>query len=411
MLSAGFDTWRKSEYNAFIQGCALFGKEAFEQIAEYIETKTAEEVAEYARAFWTVGKLYLNDFEKVTQKMAQQAVYREEVAHYQELATQKVLGAASPLEIDFPFCRSTAFSSEVDLLILMGVACYGWGEWPKIRGLLNQYVPFQFDTSVRLRGDVELCRRAEAVMKSVKKEREEMSTRQNNEKESILQELQTLEANQQQIQSEMEEIQIQIQNLQKYVDETREEQFNHRLRLSDFNLSEEMILQLVPICEMFRGGVIANLAELEKYVRQKLILPRKTLQNLIAMFVEKRGTRSKFMLKEMYINKDLQCVDFSCDMEMSPAVRQCCLEQAALTKAADGPHVLDVKSIIMQMEKEREAKTDKLVQLVEGKSIAVGQLMEKEVLEMVGVTEEEMKKLIGKELTVKNVWVEEKYDV
>lgn len=403
LLSAGFDTWKKSEYNLFIQGCAEFGKDAFEQIAALIETKTAEEVAEYAQSFWTVGKVHLSDFEKVTQKIAQQALYREETTHYQELAIQKVLGVSAPLDLEFPFCRSSTFSSEVDLLIVLGVACYGWGEWWKIRGLLNKYAPFQFDTSVRLRSDLEISRRAEALMKSIKKEREETSTRQNSEKESLLQELQALETSQQQINSEMEGIQTQIQALQKVVDETREEQFNHRLRLSDFNFSEETILQIVPICEMFRGGVIANFAELEKYVRQKLILPRKTLQNLLTMFVEKRGTRSKFMLKEMYINKDLQCVDFSCDMEMSPAVKQCCLDQAALTNANDGPHVLDVKSIIGQMEKEQEAKVAKLLQLVEEESIAAGQLTAKEVLEMVGVTEEEMKKLIAKELVVVDV--------
>ena len=56
LLQEGFDKWKKGEYSLFVQGCMEYGSEEYEKIAELIQTKTVEEVKEYAAVFWKKGR-------------------------------------------------------------------------------------------------------------------------------------------------------------------------------------------------------------------------------------------------------------------------------------------------------------------------------------------------------------------
>ena len=56
LLGEGFDTWSKYEYCGFVQGCITYGPTDYDHIAEAIGTKTANEVEEYSRVFWSEGE-------------------------------------------------------------------------------------------------------------------------------------------------------------------------------------------------------------------------------------------------------------------------------------------------------------------------------------------------------------------
>lgn len=56
LLGEGFDTWSKYEYYGFVQGCVTYGPTDYDHIAEAIGTKTANEVKEYSRVFWSEGE-------------------------------------------------------------------------------------------------------------------------------------------------------------------------------------------------------------------------------------------------------------------------------------------------------------------------------------------------------------------
>ena len=55
LLGEGFDSWRKADMLAYVQAAMDFGPDAYDQIAEAMGTKTAEEVARYADVFWKRG--------------------------------------------------------------------------------------------------------------------------------------------------------------------------------------------------------------------------------------------------------------------------------------------------------------------------------------------------------------------
>lgn len=421
LLAEGFEDWRKSEYYAFLQGCVEYGPTAYREIANMIQSKTEEEVKEYSEVFWTRGKLLLlailicreliPDFQKIQQKVTQQASFREEAEHYQEYAALKVLMQPSPLELDLPGTRSTVFPPEADIFIVMGIAAYGWGQWSRIRQLLNSYIPFQYDYLIRLKSDSEIARRAEVLMKALKKEREEVAARQetlkrqwNQEKEALQLELIQITKNKEQMRQQIHSNQLQIQELQKQVAFIHEQQFNHRLRLSDFNLDQDIILKLIPICEILRGGVLANQSELERFIRGLVPLSYRVIEKLVMMFAEKeRGSRNKFVLRNLYWNKERNCVDFSCDLTMTEMMQSTCLECAKKTEENGGLHVTDIKALLQQEEAGKQKKVEKLLSVMkERKFISINEIYSEEFLNQVGMTKSEMISLAPKYL----VWTE-----
>ena len=56
LLGEGFDTWSKFDYSGFVQGCVTFGPSDYAHIAEAMGTKTAKEVEEYSKVFWSEGE-------------------------------------------------------------------------------------------------------------------------------------------------------------------------------------------------------------------------------------------------------------------------------------------------------------------------------------------------------------------
>lgn len=56
LLGEGFENWSKSDFHMFVQSCVTFGPKDYVHIAEAMGTKTAQEVEEYSRVFWSEGE-------------------------------------------------------------------------------------------------------------------------------------------------------------------------------------------------------------------------------------------------------------------------------------------------------------------------------------------------------------------
>lgn len=52
LIKQGFYNWTKKEFLAFCKACEYYGRDAFDDIAAEIGTKTAEEVRAYSKVFW-----------------------------------------------------------------------------------------------------------------------------------------------------------------------------------------------------------------------------------------------------------------------------------------------------------------------------------------------------------------------
>lgn len=324
--------------------------------------------------------------------------------HYQKHAVMKLLSARSPFECELNGCRSTQYSSENDMMILFGIALYGWGEWTKIRQLINTFKPFQFDYNVRLKGDGDICKRAEVIMKAVKKERDEIDGMKQHlmkERENLMKEVNELESSKSQVIQKLANQKVQIEELQKQVDLCHEQQFNHAT-LSDLQLTEDTIIKLVPICEMLRGGVYSTGSELERFIKQKLQIPVKTIHCLIGLLTEReKSVRMRYYLKSQFINPVLNCVDFSCEMVMTERMKQVCLECASITNKDGGLRITDLRLLLEQMEERRNEKMEKLISFMEEKKvIPASELFSETVLKQFDVTKNEMLSMASKCLTI-----------
>lgn len=346
----------------------------------------------------------LRDFEAIKKRIAQQAVFREDVNHYQEYAIMKLLSTRSPFECEMNGCRSTQYSSENDMIILYGIALYGWGEWARIRELINTYKPFQFDYNVRLKGDSDLCKRAEVIMRAVKKERDEVNGMRRqlmNEKETLMKELKGLETSQSQVIQKLVNSKTQIEELQKQVDFSHEQQFSHAT-LGDLQLTEDTMIKLVPVCEMLRGGVYSSGSELERFIRQRVQLPVKTIHALIGLLTDReKSVRMKYYLKSQFINPLLNCVDFSSEMVMTERMKQACLECAIITNKDGGLRITDLRLLLEELEEKKNEKMEKLISFMKEKGvITASELYSETVLKQIDVTKNEMISMASKCLTV-----------
>ena len=52
LLSSGFPSWSKKDFMNFIKGSENYGRDKLDQIAEYVTSKTRDEVEEYSIRFW-----------------------------------------------------------------------------------------------------------------------------------------------------------------------------------------------------------------------------------------------------------------------------------------------------------------------------------------------------------------------
>lgn len=301
--------------------------------------------------------------------------------------------------------RTSLFSSEADMIILYGIAVYGWGNWSEIRQLLNTYAPLQFDYSIRLKSDLDLQKRAEVLMKAVKKEREELQMKEKmeqkslmKEKQEIMESIKRLERDEQQLKDQIQLKQNEIERLtnqSKPMEVEEDEEECTALTLASFHLSDEDLLKIIPLCEIFRGGVIANQAELEKYCKQRVNMPKRQIDHLLVLLVEKeKGIRSKYNLSKRYNNTTENCIDFSCEIPISEKVREACLEASKETEKKGGLKVTDIKGILNQQDREL---FDQVMTLFKGKqSIAGKELFSTEVLKQLGISKVELNSIVAK---------------
>ena len=63
-IPQGFSDWKRADFNAFVRGCELFGRNDLASVTSEVEGKTEKEVAKYASTFFARYK-EIKDWEKV----------------------------------------------------------------------------------------------------------------------------------------------------------------------------------------------------------------------------------------------------------------------------------------------------------------------------------------------------------
>lgn len=118
LLTRGFLNWSKKDFNNFIAGSEIFGRDEFDKIAQEIGTKSIREVFKYAKHFWANYKVLPNG-EELVERITQGEIDRERLAEIQEILKAKRSRSEAGLSLVYPDeMEPSNFSKEEDLFLL-----------------------------------------------------------------------------------------------------------------------------------------------------------------------------------------------------------------------------------------------------------------------------------------------------
>src|SRR5690606_20427463 len=89
LANSGFSNWNRRDFQQFVNGCAKFGRKAYSAIAEEMDSKTAEEVQEYAEVFWERLE-ELDSHDKILNTIEAGEEKNRKVKHQQKLLRRKI---------------------------------------------------------------------------------------------------------------------------------------------------------------------------------------------------------------------------------------------------------------------------------------------------------------------------------
>ncbi|GAM19037.1 hypothetical protein SAMD00019534_022120 [Acytostelium subglobosum LB1] len=176
MLKMGMSTWDRNDFRSFVRGCELYGRKAYENITETVETKTLAEVREYSTVFWKRCK-ELADYDKI---LARVTKGEERLAKHQDTIdslNRKVTKYKSPwqqLKINYGNAKkSKYFTAEDDVYLVIMLHRVGYGAWDELHEEICRAHQYRFNWVMQTRTSVELKTRCDLLIKYIQKEQQE----------------------------------------------------------------------------------------------------------------------------------------------------------------------------------------------------------------------------------------------
>ncbi|KNC53652.1 chromatin-remodelling complex ATPase ISWI2 [Thecamonas trahens ATCC 50062] len=170
LLTKGFDNWSRVDFARFYHGCESYGRESYADIARVIETKTEDEVREYAKVFFERGPDHLSSWPKVIDVIEKGEEKLRRHSTKIKLIRQAVAEAPGnpyhSLEIK---TKSSMYTAAEDRFIICKINDLGYGEWDKLKLAIRSAWEFRFDWYFKSRTPIELNRRCDALLRAYEK--------------------------------------------------------------------------------------------------------------------------------------------------------------------------------------------------------------------------------------------------
>lgn len=178
----GFSDWNRRDFQQFINASAKYGRKDYSSIADEIDSKTEQEVKEYAKAFWLryseiadYGK-YINMIEAGEEKL-------KKLDHQRKMLRKKISQYRVPLQqLKINYSMSTTnkkvYTEEEDRFLLVSLDKYGVdsdGIYERIRDDIRESPLFRFDWFFLSRTPIEISRRCNTLLTTITREFEEAS--------------------------------------------------------------------------------------------------------------------------------------------------------------------------------------------------------------------------------------------
>jgi SWI/SNF-related matrix-associated actin-dependent regulator of chromatin subfamily A member 5 len=173
----GFSTWNRRDFQQFINGSARFGRTDYTGIATEVDSKSPEEVKEYAKVFW---KRYteIQDYPKYLRVIEQGEEKLRKMNHQRKMLRKKMEMYRVPLQqLKINYTVSTTnkkvYTEDEDRFLLVMLDKHGVdgeGLYEKIREEIRESPLFRFDWFILSRTPVEIGRRCTTLLNTVARE-------------------------------------------------------------------------------------------------------------------------------------------------------------------------------------------------------------------------------------------------
>lgn len=173
----GFAYWNRRDFQQFINGSAKYGRTNYELISNEVDSKTPEEIKDYAKVFW---KRYaeIDDHEKHIRAIDAGEERRKTNERNRKLIRKKMEMYRVPLQqMKVHYTVSTTnkkvYTEEEDRFLLVMLDKYGVdgeGLYETIRDEIRESPLFRFDWFFLSRTPLELSRRCSTLIATVVKE-------------------------------------------------------------------------------------------------------------------------------------------------------------------------------------------------------------------------------------------------
>lgn len=313
---------------------------------------------------------------------------------------------------------------------------------------MNEDPRLQFDFYLRSRTEQELMKRAEVLLKAIKREGKQQQHQQQQqqqqqqeekthlsqweeEKASLQRDYESLTEAEAKLAEEVKQIDSRIAELQAKVRQAHEaqemqmkqaamaspdalarEKQKEKPSLRELSLSAPQLFQLVPFLDTLIAGVFGSLQEITTYLHfQMPSLSYKQLRGFVSAVTQKKG-RSTFTLIDSLYDKEKDCVKLDGELAIPDEIRAKC-EELGQAARSTGRFVLNAKAWALEQETRSLSIRNRLIEFVEShKPVRFEQLTSEEALKELQLSASEVQMHVYAVLCVvdevEEAWIDER---
>ncbi|XP_067626571.1 chromatin-remodeling complex ATPase chain Iswi [Eurosta solidaginis] len=187
LLTQGFTTWTKRDFNQFIKANEKYGRDDIENIAKDVEGKTPEEVIEYNAVFWERCH-ELQDIERIMGQIERGEAKIQRRLSIKKALDQKMSRYRAPfhqLRLQYGNNKGKNYVEREDRFLVCMLHKLGFDKenvYEELRDAIRSSPEFRFDWFIKSRTALELQRRCNTLITLIERENLELEEKERQEK-------------------------------------------------------------------------------------------------------------------------------------------------------------------------------------------------------------------------------------
>ncbi|SPR01727.1 unnamed protein product (mitochondrion) [Plasmodiophora brassicae] len=173
LLAEGYSHWNKRDFNQYLRAMERHGRNAIDQIAKSVPSKTEDEVRAYHETFWS-RYTELDGWEKIV-KAIEKGEGRLVRANDVQAIIERKLNQCRPdpmSQLEFKYGaqhKGKGYTELNDRYLLVKTGEFGYGEWDRLHVSIRTSPLFLFDYFFKSRSPQELGRRVDILVRLIEK--------------------------------------------------------------------------------------------------------------------------------------------------------------------------------------------------------------------------------------------------